>query len=209
MIYSCGVTGWLLLAASVAQALPPHARPAVDFEWVRGTIVAASPASLTLRRGNRTYDFVVDGTTTPQVSASSGSVVDVHYAKSSGKRRAVFIFAATAAAPRSRVPSTGDSTAGVVGKRRDDVSIVGRGVRSITIESRTSLLDEQGRPIAKGRREIAQRLSAGDRVLATWYDVIFSRHDLVQPAGDPRLNNSIRRYALEIRILPADTPTTK
>lgn len=203
------VVGVLLVAQTASPASVPslESRAGLDMDWLRGAVVSASSSSMTLRHRTRTLEFVVGadtryvgtrGDASAIASLRAGSAIEVHYTRQGKKRHAVVVFDAVAAAKGARTASAGDSTLGIVNSNREGMGIsTARRGSNIAIESASRLLDADGRLIARGRRDIASRLSTGQLVVVTWYEVLQSNESPDDYTGKP----ISRRYALDIRTV--------
>ena len=168
------------LSASSQAATPLSG----DLRWVRGAVVAVSPASLTLKLGDGVLTLSVDASTEvitarPAVtlvpgsaatgSLAVGSLVQAHYLDRQGKR-AVVIIVDDSGAPWSLAKRAGSSVRGELKHVKSrTVSIrIDRRSRDIVMDDRTTLVDRDGHVRASGAKAITAVLPARADLLVTW-----------------------------------------
>jgi hypothetical protein len=162
-------------SASDPQAEP--ARMSVPLHWVRGTVLSRSSDSLTLKLRDSSMTLSLDAATEIIGAGSArqsgglavGSVVQAHYLSRHDVHRAIVIFD-DAASVQELSKRSGTSYRGVVKTIRSEavtIRIDGR-TQGLTLDSHTTLVDRTGHALAKGSKEIARLLSAGDALLVTY-----------------------------------------
>jgi hypothetical protein len=171
-----------------------------DIRWVRGTVSASSPASLSVTAGDRCLVLkmnasteIVGGSGARTAPIAPGTLVQAHFRTEDGKVAVVVIdTAVTASQPSAR---EGTSVRGEVQRvGSSSVSLrVDRGTRDLVFDDHTTLLDRDGHVRATGAKAIAPLLAAGTDVVVTWV-----------PSRGPDTEGASRsssRRALEVRTL--------
>ena len=200
----------LTLAIVVLVASEPSARRAAvisgDTRWVRGTVSASSPKTLSVTAGDRCLVLkmdasteIVGGAAVPAGSARApipvGTLVQAHFVAPEGKLAAVVVdntMASTSSLPSKR---EGTSVRGEV-QRLESGSLTLRiagGSRDVVVDDRTTLLDRDGPVRATGVEAIAPLLASGSDVLVTWVPFLVMEGE--------RDSSAWHRRALEIRTL--------
>ena len=175
----------LTLAIVVLVASEPSARRATvisgDTRWVRGTVSASSPKTLSVTAGDRCLVLkldasteIVGGAAVPAGAARApipvGTLVQAHFVAPEGKLAAVVVDNTTASTSSLPSKREGTSVRGEV-QRLESGSLTLRiagGSRDVVVDDRTTLLDRDGPVRATGVKAIAPLLASGSDVLVTW-----------------------------------------
>jgi hypothetical protein len=199
------VCALLVNPALAARGQTPFSGRSADLRWVRGVVVGLSADSLSLKLRDRELTLVLDASTQVIHSSSSaadaqlgvGSAVEAHYVEKEGSRRAILVVSGVSADPAARSKRPGRSYLGVVTKRKGhSVEMrVGTKTREVNVDSRTQLVDREGRPLGAGERSVLEKVLAGDTLL-----VKYEEQDDSTFVNDIYLPGSSRK-AVEIRKL--------
>jgi hypothetical protein len=211
------MTRLLTLAIVVLVASQPSARRAAvisgDTRWVRGTVSASSPKTLSVTAGDRCLVLKMDASTeivggaeVPAAAARApipvGTLVQAHFVAPEGKLAAVVVDNTTASTSSQPSRREGTSVRGEV-QRLESGSLtlrVAGGSRDVVVDDRTTLLDRNGPVRATGLKAIAPLLASGSDVLVTWVPFVVMNSE--------RGSSTWHRRAQEIRTLkrtPAST----
>ncbi len=211
------MTRLLTLAIVVLVASEPSARRAAvisgDTRWVRGTVSASSPKTLSVTAGDRCLVLKMDASTeivggaeVPAAAARApipvGTLVQAHFVAPEGKLAAVVVDNTTASTSSQPSRREGTSVRGEV-QRLESGSLTLRiagGSRDVVVDDRTTLLDRDGPVRATGVKAIAPFLASGSDVLVTWVPFVVMDTE--------RGSSTWHRRAQEIRTLkrtPAST----
>lgn len=106
----------LLALASLAPAPTPVAPDLRNLRWVRASVSASTPETVTLQLRDREIVVIRDATTElfaadPSTALAAGAIVEVHYTETNGTRRAIFLIADRSRGQRQH---RGDSPAEVM-----------------------------------------------------------------------------------------------
>ncbi len=211
------MTRLLTLAIVVLVASEPSARRAAvisgDTRWVRGTVSASSPKTLSVTAGDRCLVLKMDASTeivgaaaipagTARAPIPVGTLVQAHFVAPEGKLAAVVVDNTTASTSSQPSRREGTSVRGEV-QRLESGSLTLRiagGSRDVVVDDRTTLLDRDGPVRATGVKAIAPFLASGSDVLVTWVPFVVMNSE--------RGSSTWHRRAQEIRTLkrtPAST----
>ena len=197
-----------ILALAVTSE-PSAQRAAVisgDTRWVRGTVSASSPKTLSVTAGDRCLVLKMDASTEivgaaalPAGSARApipvGTLVQAHFVAPEGKLAAVVVDNTTTSTSVQPSKREGTSVRGEV-QRLESGSLTLRiadGSRDVVVDDRTTLLDRDGPMRATGLKAIGPLLASGSDVLVTWVPFLVME--------GARGSSTWHRRALEIRTL--------
>lgn len=162
----------LLTLAFLAQpsAPPPDLR---NLRWVRATVSAATPDSVTLKLRDRELVVNRDAATEivavdPSAALAVGAIVEAHYAERKGVRRAIVLIADAGPGEISKRPKS--SLFGTVLRlKRSTLTVTSGGkTRSLALEKYSRLLDREGRVLATGKDAISKMLTADADLLVKY-----------------------------------------
>ena len=187
LVFALALAGAAGLAAQESDATDHSLR------WARGVVTASAPGSVTLMLRTRSVSVDLKGVPPP----AAGAVVEVHYSEKKNVRTAVWVFRveATGSSDWSRKP--GHSYWGVLqaaGKGSFQLAL-GKKTRKLELTSHTQLVEPDGHVVAKGKKDVAPLLSAGQRVV-----VKYEEEDISTVDGDT-FNAASSSKAIEIRKL--------
>ena len=163
-----------------------------SLRWARGVVTTSAPGSVTLMLRDRSLSINITGE-----PPAAGAVVEIHYSEKKNVRTAVWLFKveATGSSDWSRKP--GHSYWGVMqATKKGSFSLaLGKKTRALDLDSHTRLVETDGRIIARGKKEVAPLLAAGQRVVVKYEedDNSVSDGETFTPASSTK--------ALEVRKL--------
>ena len=160
----------LLALQQPLQGVAPSAPDFRSLRWVRATVSAFTPESLTLQLKDRDVILNHDRATEivgphPPAGFAVGAVVEAHYLDRDGERRAIVILTNPGPGTISKRPGT---------SVRGHMVRFGRGTlwvgspdrtRDLAVQKKSRLIDREGRALATGSPEIGKRLSPNDDLL--------------------------------------------
>ena len=207
----------LTLAIVVLVASQPSARRAAlisgDTRWVRGTVSASSPKTLSVTAGDRCLVLKMDASTeivggaavpagTSRAPIPVGTLVQAHFVSPEGKLAAVVVDNTTASTSSLPSKREGTSVRGEVqGLESGSLTLrIAGGSRDVVVDDRTTLLDRDGPVRATGVKAIAPLLASGSDVLVIWVPFLVMDNE--------RGSSTWHRRAQEIRTLKRTPEST-
>lgn len=188
----------VIVALGVVQPAPAAGPSAM--RWARGLVSAVSPTEITLKLRATSVTIGLDASTvfesaTGAKAPSVGSVVEVHYTDKKKVNRAVLILhdGPSGSTELSRKP--GHSYRGVTqGATKGKLKLVlGKRTQPLDLDSHTTLVDDKGQTLAKGKKDVGPLLKDGEPVL-----VKYDEDDDSTTVGDVVVPGS-KSTALEVR----------
>lgn len=166
-----------LLLAFVSQAQPPAPAPPDlrNLRWVRASVSASSPDSITLKLRDREVTLLRDAATEivaadAAAAVAVGAIVEAHYTDRKRVRRAILVIGDSGPGELSKRPKT--SLRGTMLRVKWgalSVTSSGKTRGGLSFEKKSRLVDRDGRLLATGKDAISKIL-AQDADLLVKYD---------------------------------------
>ena len=169
------VASAVLLLVSLPQPATVDAPDTRNLRWVRATISASTPESITLKLRDRELVLLRDQATEvlapdSDAAVAVGATVEAHYTDRKGIRRAILLIADTPGGELSKRPST-SARGQMVRVKWGALQVASGGkVRNgLAFEKKSRLLDRDGRLLATGKDAITKLITPDTDLLVKYH----------------------------------------